>query len=369
VNSSGATAKHRIAGLLSLVALLGVAAAVPSWGGLREPARVEAARTFRIHAPTPDRYEWTLTDGVVPGGQLISQRVLTLERGELAEVSLAEVAVASLGLTPSPEGGEVEAGQLLANLRMPRAERSLAELRAERSVLQAQRDLLLAGGRDEDVQQAQQVLAVAQARRARAQVDADRLAKLSNSGAIAAADMQDASLKATERDREVDQAYAALNAARAPARPEAVSGVDARLGVVDAGIEELEARLADARIKSPITGVVDRAGDASGVLMTVYELDPVYLHMPVSTEHFHRLQAGDAVRFQSNAGGTFEGEIVALGPGATTLSGAPVVWVSARVANPQGKLRPGMTGEAQIAPGAPGAWGLLDAIREAMSGS
>lgn len=369
MNGAGITTKHRIAGLVSLLTLVGLAAAVPSWSGLREPARVEAGRTFQVQSPSPDRYEWTLTNGMVPGGQLISQRVLTLERGELAEVSMAEVAVASLGLTPAREGGRVEAGEVLASLRLPRAERSLAELRAERDALQAQQDLLKAGAREPDVEQARQAVGVAVARQQRAQVEADRLETLKASGAIAEALVQDAAMKANERAHEVGQARAALVAARSPARPEAISEVEARLHVVDAGIAELEARLADARIESPISGVMDRSGDAMGVLLTVYELDPIYLHIPVSAEHFHQLQAGDPVWFQTDAArGEFAGEVVALGPSASTLGGVPVVWVSARLDNPAGRLRPGMTGEVRLSPTAPGAWGIWDAVREATGG-
>lgn len=368
MNGVGATIRHRVAGLVAVLTLAGMAAAVPSWGGLRGPARVEAGRTFQVSSPDPDRYEWTLSDGMVPGGQLISQRVLTLERGELAEISMAEVAVASLGLTPALEGGQVSSGQLLASLRLPRAERSLAELRAERDALKSRQELLEAGDREPDVNQARQAVAVAVARQQRAQAEADRLATLEASGAIASALVQDAALKATERAREVDQARAALVSSSSPARPEAISELDARLMVVDAGISELEARLSDARIESPIDGVMDRSGDALGVLLTVYELDPVYLHIPVAAEHFHRLQAGDPVWFRSDAAaGSFSGEVVALGPGASTLSGAPVVWVSARMDNPTGRLRPGMTGEAHLSPNAAGSWGVWDAVREALT--
>ena len=63
-----------------------------------------------------------------------------------------------------------------------------------------------------------------------------------------------------------------------------------------------------------------------------------------------------------------QGELVALGTGTGMLGGEAVVWVSARMDNPTGRLRPGMTGEVWIAPTTPGAWGVWDAVLEVLDG-
>ncbi len=362
MSRTGASTRHRAAGSAALLVLAGLAVIAPSWGGLREPALVSASRTFQLSAPEPERYEWALTDGSAPGEQVLSRHSLLLERGELAGVALAPIAPAG---SREPE---VAAGQVLATLSLPRSERALAELRAAREALLAQRALLGAGAREAEVEQARRGLELARARLDRAEAVTRRLEALPPEGAVSEAERQDAELKRAERARAVDLAAAALIAARSPARPEAISEIDARLAAIDAGIAELEARLAEARIESPIAGVVDRGGGEPGVLLRVYELDPVYLHVPVDAAHYHRLRVGDPVRFvtASSPDREFRGELVAARAGASLLGGRSVVWVSVRVPNPRGLLRPGMIGEVELSPGAPGAWGVLPALQAAV---
>ncbi len=353
VKQASAGTPHRVGGVVALLIIVAMALGLPSWGGLREVAVVQASRTFRLSAPEPQRYEWTLIDGRLYGA-------LLLERGELAGLEVEPIEAL-------PEGGQIEAGFPLARLSLPRSERYLAELKAEREALRAQRDLLAAGARDVEVEQARQLLQLARAKRERTRTEVERLRALAPEGAASAADLKDAELEDAERQREVDVAVAAWSTTRAGARPEAIEAVEAQIHALDAGIQEMETLLASARIESPIPGL-PAPGTRPGDLLVVYELDPVYLHIPISGDFVQHIRVGDPVTFSTDAAPDldFSGEIVALAPTASLWGSTSVVWASARIANPRGQLRPGMAGVARVKPDAPDRWGVLPAVRYAL---
>jgi len=327
---------RRLVGALALLVLLLMAIFVPRWGGLRQKAVVEAARTFRLTSIEPGGHQWSLRDGWPAEGQaLVREQVMQFERSDLVELEL------NPDLSP---GDQIEEGQVLAWVRSPRDQRRMAELEAMRAELEAQRALLQAGGRREEVEEARRALAVAQAAWKGNLPQLERSQKLAAEGAISEAELEAAEVNHRLLELEAELASAALAVARSSARPEALAAVEAQVTALDARIGELEDRVTGKTIRSPIAGMLEMGGRR--VVLRVYDLDPVYLRIAIHEAHRHELEVGSPVRFHTPSvpGTTYSGEVVDVSEDAANLNGLQVFWVSARVENPGFRLRSGMTG-------------------------
>ncbi|MFH1467528.1 MAG: efflux RND transporter periplasmic adaptor subunit [Pseudomonadota bacterium] len=331
---------RRIAGMLALGALLLMALFIPRWGGLREKALVDADQTFRLASLAEGSYSWSLRKGWPAEGEaLVREQVLQPERADLVE----------LEINPELQPGQVvEQGQVVAWLRSGRDARLQAEIASLRAELDAQRALLTAGGRPEEVEQARQQVRLAQAAWDGQQPELARVRALHAEGAAS-----DAELEAAEvRDRllavELQVAQARQRVAGSSARPEALAAVDAQMAALDARAAELEARLAGETVRSPITGLLEMGGRR--MVLRIYDLDPVYLRLVVPERERHHVEVGTPVRFASPAvvRTEFSGTVVDIGEDADTVNGAQVFWVSVEVPNPDLALRSGMSGVARI---------------------
>ena len=132
------------------------------------------------------------------------------------------------------------------------------------------------------------------------------------------------------------------------ARPEALEAMDARIAVLDAGLAELDT-MADAYvIRTPIAGILEMGGSTN--ILRVYDLDTVYLRIPIPQGARYRIDVGSGVSFRTPAcpGERFQGAIVDVGQNAINLNGRQIFWGSARVENSEHRLRSGMTGSVVI---------------------
>lgn len=340
LRANGSARIRQAAGIGAILLLVIMAFGIPRWGGLRLKAVVDADQTFRLTTLAAGNHQWSLRSGWAAEGEaLVREQLLEFERSDLVELAI------------NPElkpGVVVEEGQIVARLRSPRDERRLTEIEALQDELEAQRDLLTAGLRAEEIEEARQRVLLAQAAWEGHQTELGRVRRLHGEGAVS-----DAELEAVEvQDRllalEREVANAALQVARSSARPEAIQAVEARLAAAQARADELASRLAEETIRSPITGLLEMGGRR--VVLRVYDLDPVYLRMAVPEADRHRVTVGASVRFHSTAVSRTEyaGQVVDISEDAATVNGSQVFWVSAEVPNPDTRLRSGMTGVSRI---------------------
>ncbi len=330
---------RRLAGMAALLVLLATALLAGTVRSVRAPAVVAADQTFSVVALEPGRYAWTLETGRSPiGAGFVSQRSLENERSEVIEVALP-AAVSS--------GQAVQQGQIVAELGSQRTARQLEEQLAAKDALEAQRDLLVAGGRPEAIAAAERGVGVAVARQSEAEAAFSRLNRLSGSGAVSVDDLHRAELALATETRQVELARAQAAAARSPARPEELMAVDAQLAAAEARISETLTRLDDQQVKSPIAGIAEVGGVS---LVRVYDLDPVYVRAAVhERDRVHVLEGAPVVFRSSATGARFEGTVAAIADSvALSASGEPVVYVTAQIANPALALRAGMSGSLEF---------------------
>ncbi len=329
------------AGVAALLAFVLMAIFLPRTSGLRQRAVVEAGRTFSFRSLDNGRYSTNLQDGLPARGQgMINQQILQFQRSELLEMKL------TAGLE---NGSRVAAGDVLATINSPRLDRQFAEMEANRASLEATRGLLVAGGHPADVQEASRELELVQVARDGTRAQLDRLQALAGEELISVAEVEAARLKNDLMELEVELARSRLDVARGLVRPEELRALDAEILALDTRLAEVHELLARGQIKSPIGGILEVGGRRT--LLRVYDIETVYLRIPIPEADRYRVEMGDAVEFHtpSLTGRTFIGDIIDLGENATSLNGLQIFWASAAVQNGDGSLRSGMTGVVDIA--------------------
>jgi HlyD family secretion protein len=309
---------------------------------VRQPAVVEASQTFRITSDESGRYLWSLEDGRrAQGNAVVHQRVIAFSRDDMVE----------LQVTPRLQSGAlVTAGQRLAEIQSAAAANGVAALRAQREAVAAERALLAAGGRPEEVAEAARRVSVADANRAAYLPEVERLRALRTSGAVSAAEVQAAELLDEVRRVESDLARASLAVARSSARPEALAALDAKISALDARIAELDERLADTALASPVDGILEIGGGTT--LLAVYDLNDAYLRFAIPEAQRSSVVVGDHVSFQTPSvpGESFEASVVEIAEVATVLTGRTVFLATALADNPTLALHAGMSGEVRVSP-------------------
>jgi HlyD family secretion protein len=189
---------------------------------------------------------------------------------EATETRIAAKVPGRVATVTAVEGARVEAGQTLVTLSTTDIDLTLRQVRAERDQAEAQRRLLLAGSRVEDVQQAEAQVAVATSERkaaeaelAAARTDEARFEQLVRSragsekqrdDAVARRERAEAQLKAA--DDRAKATTATLQRVKAGARPEELQAAAARVAVIDARIAQLDHDRGEATIVAPTPGII-----------------------------------------------------------------------------------------------------------------
>ncbi len=324
--------------------------------------------------------ELTVREGQpVERGQLLAR----LDADELAaETRRAEAAAA----TAEAQLRDLEAGARSEEIREAEARAASARARLED---------LLAGARAQEIEQARAALRNATATRTWAERDLARTQDLFARQLVAAADVDRARqafevaaaneagarerLELTEagpRHHEVDAARSELRAAgervallRAGARPEEIAAARARVSEASAAVALAHARLDEARLISPITGVVLRKNAEVGEtvnpgqsLLTLMDPADMWLRVYVPETDVGRVAVGQAAAISVDAfpGRTFGGRITEIAAEAeytprnvqTKKERVNLVFrVKIAVRNLDGVLKPGLPADAEILPG------------------
>lgn len=124
--------------------------------------------------------------------------------------------------------------------------------------------------------------------------------------------------------------------------------------VAKSSLDMAEARAARAVISAPFSGVVGQVGVEQGEVLgpgspvaRLVKLDPVHVTVSVSDRDVGALRMGQKVRVSTDAvPDVFDGELVAVDPAADLQTRTFMAEIA--VANPDGRLLPGMIASAQL---------------------
>ncbi|MGZ5487222.1 MAG: HlyD family secretion protein [Candidatus Aminicenantales bacterium] len=283
---------------------------------------------------------------------------------EAIEVNVASKVSGQILTLAVEEGARVKPGDVLANVDHATADIQLRQAEAGVDLAQAQLVLLRNGARKEDIQQAEAVLKQAEAGLLVASDDARRMRELVRTGSVTTKQRDDAEARLTVAEAQRSAAAEALSKVRRLARPEEIQAAEARLAQARAAADLLAKTISDCTITAPAGGIVTHKAVEAGELVTpgatvvtLTELDSVYVMIYVTETEMGRVRLGDAVEVRIDAfrDRAFAGKITYISPEAeftpknvqTKEDRVKLVFgVKVEIENKDGLLKPGLPADA-----------------------
>jgi HlyD family secretion protein len=299
---------------------------------------------------------------------------------EATEVQLAAEVGGRIVELRVMEGDRVSPGDLIARLDRADTELQLQRATAERAAAQAQRRLLEAGAREEDIRQAEAQVDAAAAEAAAieaelkvAELDLQRYEALLRADAGSQKQRDDAQARVDVARERRQGAHEGARAARetlarlkSGARAEEIDAARAQVLAVDAQIAMLEKNLARADVATPVGGIVTEklaeAGElvARGTpLVVITDLDRAWANLFVPEPMVPRVRLGQPATVFTDAGGPgLAGHVTYVSPKAeftprnvqTAEERSKLVYrIKVSVDNREGILKQGMPVDAELA--------------------
>jgi len=268
---------------------------------------------------------------------------------------------------PVSEGDRVQVGQLLARLDDAEQRDQLALRRAELAGAEAALAELVAGSRPQEIAAAAAALRSAEADRDRAQLDCARQTELRAKNAIADRELEAAQAQLKVAEARAAEAAERLTLVREGPRAETLAQGRARVDQARAAVALAETQLANARLVSPLSGVVLSHDIEPGEfvspgtpVLTVADTAHVWLRAYVNQTDLGRVRLGQkvAVRTDTFPDRTYEGTVGFIASEAeftpktvqTTKERVKLVFrIKIDLANPRDELKPGMPADATLA--------------------
>ncbi|MGZ5439450.1 MAG: HlyD family secretion protein, partial [Candidatus Aminicenantales bacterium] len=194
--------------------------------------------------------------------------------------------------------------------------------------------------------------------------DARRMRELVRTGSVTTKQRDDAEARLTVAEAQRSAAAEALNKVRRLARPEEIQAAEARLAQARAAADLLTKTISDCTITAPAGGIVTHKAVEAGELVTpgatvvtLTELDSVYVMIYVTETEMGRVRLGDAVEVRIDAfrDRAFAGKITYISPEAeftpknvqTKEDRVKLVFgVKVEIENKDGLLKPGLPADA-----------------------
>lgn len=221
---------------------------------------------------------------------------------DIREVEMAFRQSGRIARLNHDEGTAVRAGDVLAELDPKPFADAVAVAEANRAQAQAELQKLTAGSRPQEIAQAEQAVAQAEAAMTEAQRQYDRQSRLFSGHAITQSAFDAARSLRDQAQAALAGARETLSLRREGARREDIAAAKARLEAADAQLEQARTSLADTRLVAPSDALVSarlrEVGSMVGASLPVYTLslqEPVYIRAYVSEPQLPKLQPGASV--------------------------------------------------------------------------
>jgi HlyD family secretion protein len=240
---------------------------------------------------------------------------------EIRQVDLSFNAEGNVIAMPKREGDHVRAGDVIAELD-PATYQSAADLaEARRDASKAQLDELLAGTRQEDIDQARANLAAAQASLADAETTFARQRDLASRNVSSQQQLDDARMALDNARAKLAQTTAALTEAVNGPRAEDIAAGRANLRAAEATFALSRTQLARTKLISPSSGtIMTRVIEPGTVVLpatVVYSMaidDEVWVRAFAPEPLLTRVAPGTEVTLVTDGGRTYHGRIGYVSP-------------------------------------------------------
>lgn len=290
---------------------------------------------------------------------------------EATDVHIAAKVGGRLLEAPLKEGDMVKTGDVIARLRTTDAELAVNQAKADRAQALADLKLRLAGSRKEDVAEMEAQIRGTEADITGAQLDFERMQALLERGSGTTKARDDAKARRGVLEAKIGAQTQSLARLRSGARPEEIESARARVGSIDARIEQLEQQITDAALLSPVDGVVTsriaEPGEelqAGSPICVITKLADAWLTVYVTDVDLARIRIGQEATVKTDGGQTRKGKLTYIASKAeftpknvqTRDERVKLVFrVKIGLDNADGFFKPGMPAEATFVPVAPAA--------------
>ncbi|HEY8530784.1 MAG TPA: efflux RND transporter periplasmic adaptor subunit, partial [Limnochorda sp.] len=280
--------------------------------------------------------------------------------GALEPLEQADVVARVSGIVaelPVREGDQVAAGDLI--LALDPSDLRLNLQQAQASLRAAQAELAALANQPTPVKrlEARNNVAAAEAEVARLEAEVASARSLARAGALSPQELRqkEESLAAAQRSLRLAQEH--LAELERGATEYELERARAQVAQAEAEVARAEENLRRSRIAAPMAGAVlelnTRLGQSVEAGMIVARLgrtDELEVVAPVNEMDVPSIRIGQAVRVQADAvrGETFEGTVIAVAPQGNRDQNVATFDVTISLANPDQRLRPGMTATAEI---------------------
>lgn len=277
---------------------------------------------------------------------------------EIRQVDLSFETEGKVVAMPEHEGDRVHRGEVVAELDPTTLQSAVALAAARRDAAKASLDLLLAGTRPEQIEQARASHAAAQAALANAEATFARQKDLAARAVASQQQLDDARMALDAARAHVAQTRAALEEAVNGPRAEDIAAARANLRAAEATLELARTQLAHTRLVAPNDGIVmTRVIEPGTVVLpsaAVYSVaidNAVWVRAFVPEPLLSRVAPGTEVGISTDGGKSYRGRIGYLSPAAEftpktvetpELRTQLVYRLRVRVENPDAGLRQGM---------------------------
>jgi HlyD family secretion protein len=175
---------------------------------------------------------------------------------EIRQVDLSFNDEGTVSTMPKREGDRVKQGEVVAQLDPATYQSAYDLAAARRDAAKAQLDVLLAGTRPEDMDEARANLAAAQASLANAEASFERQKSLAATNATTRQLVDDARMALDSARARADQTQAALTKALNGPRPEDIDAARAQLRAAEAAVDLSRIQLARTKLVAPANGTI-----------------------------------------------------------------------------------------------------------------
>ncbi len=263
------------------------------------------------------------------------------------------------------EGSYVAAGDTLALIDAAEHELRLSGANAALEQAVAQRDLVIAGARDESIEQARSRVRETQASADLAQATYDRARSLFERGSLTEQKLDEARAASERASAGLSAAQEGLSMLLRGSREEEVRTVQARVDQARAQAALAQRAVDNCRIVSPVDGTVttkvSEPGEVVGAgtpIVTVSRLDRVWLSIYIPEDHLAQVALGDSAYVTVDGDdGVYAGTVTFISPEAeftprdvqTPDERTKLVYrVKIELDNSNGVFKPGMPADGYI---------------------
>ena len=257
------------------------------------------------------------------------------------------------------EGDVVKAGQPIAKLDEAGAKARVAAAEAELARFQAELALVRKGARSEELEIARQRVVTAKSSADIARSQAERITQAYKGKSVTPQEYDRARGAADVAAQQLLEARRALELVESPAQDERLAALEAEVRRVEAELSYQRQELDYTTIKAPIDGRIVSSQlqfsrgqfmDRGALLATIEDTGELLaeIRMPESVIGEIEVDAEATAKPWAYPGSSFDGTVRSVAPAAEAGAYGKVVRVQMVVADPENRLKTGMTGNAKI---------------------